>query len=86
MAIYGKPASSDILTFLKRDLMQKIWSLLLNDEFMHAYEHGIIIKCADGIDRRVYPRFFAYSADYPEKSVSSYTFVCVLTFSQSIII
>jgi hypothetical protein len=47
--------------------MHAIWELLLNPDFMHAYEHGIVICCADGITRRVYPRFFTYSADYPEK-------------------
>ncbi len=47
--------------------MQKIWALLLDAEFMEAYEHGIVITCADGISQRVYPRFFTYSADYPEK-------------------
>ncbi|KAK0479046.1 hypothetical protein EDD18DRAFT_1364490 [Armillaria luteobubalina] len=49
LATFDKPASSDLLTFLKRELMQKIWALLLDPNFMEAYEHGIIIKCADGI-------------------------------------
>jgi len=48
--------------------MQAIWTLLLDDEFMQAYEHGIVIECGDGIRRRVFPRFFTYSADTPEKS------------------
>ncbi len=43
--------------------------LLLDPEFMHAYVHGIVIECADGILHRVYPHFFTYSADYPEKYV-----------------
>jgi Plavaka transposase len=47
--------------------MQAIWDLLLDEEFLHAYEHGIIIECGDGVTRRVFPRFFTYSADYPEK-------------------
>lgn len=47
--------------------MQAIWALLLDDKFMHAYKYGIIIRCGDGITRRVFPRFFSYSADYPEK-------------------
>jgi len=42
-------------------------ALLLDDEFMHAYEFGIVIEFADGILRRVFPRLFTYSADYPEK-------------------
>jgi hypothetical protein len=39
----------------------------MDPAFMHAYEHGIVILCVDGILRRVFPRFFTYSADYPEK-------------------
>lgn len=49
--------------------MQSIWLFLLDDEFMHAYEHGVVIRCGDGIERRVFPRFLVYSADYPEKCV-----------------
>lgn len=66
-SIFGQSATAAVLTFLKRELMHKIWALLLDPTFMHAYVHGIIIKCADGILRRVFPRFFTYSADYPEK-------------------
>ncbi|KAK0226736.1 hypothetical protein EDD85DRAFT_923411 [Armillaria nabsnona] len=69
LTLFDKPASSELLTFLKRELMQKIWALLLDSEFMEAYEHGIVIACTDGISRRVYPRFFTYSADYPEKTL-----------------
>jgi hypothetical protein len=45
---------------------------LLDDKFLEAYEHGILIVCADGVTRRVFPRFFTYSADYQEKLVFSY--------------
>ncbi|THU99539.1 hypothetical protein K435DRAFT_794881 [Dendrothele bispora CBS 962.96] len=62
----GFPASSETLKHLKRELIQAIWSLILDPEFMHAYEHGILVKCGDGIVRRLFPRFFTYSADYPE--------------------
>ena len=41
--------------------------LILYDEFVHAWKHGIVITCNDGVTRRVYPRLFTYSADYPEK-------------------
>lgn len=51
--------------------MQSIWDILLDDDFMYAYEHGFIIECADGVIRRLFPRFFTYSADYPEKSLNS---------------
>jgi len=47
--------------------MQAIWALLLNDKFMHAYKYGIIVRYGDGVTRWVFPCFFSYSADYPEK-------------------
>ncbi|KAF9463410.1 hypothetical protein BDZ94DRAFT_1130921, partial [Collybia nuda] len=57
----------DLMTHCRRELMHGVWKFLLDDDFIHAYKYGMVIKCADGIDRRVYPRFFTYSADYPEK-------------------
>jgi len=49
--------------------MQAVWRFLLDAEFTHAYEHGIVIKFPNGIFRRVFPRIFTYAADYPEKYV-----------------
>jgi Plavaka transposase len=50
---------------------------------MHAYEHGIVIDCADGIRRRIFPRFFTYSADYPEKYAckSSTSSLCLIVLA-----
>ena len=64
---FGKPATADILTHLRRDLMHEVWRLILDDEFVDAYVNGIVITFPDGIQRRLFPRFFSYSADYPEK-------------------
>lgn len=51
--------------------MQAAWRhLVLDPEFMHAYQHGFVVKCSDGVTRRVFPRFVSYTADYPEKYVS----------------
>jgi hypothetical protein len=47
--------------------MHAIWRILLDEEFMDAYANGIIMDFPDGIQRRLFPRFFTYSADYPEK-------------------
>ena len=41
--------------------------LILNATFMTVYQLGILICFADQITRRVFPRLFAYMADYPEK-------------------
>ena len=58
---------SDILTHCKRELFHALWSILLDNEFVEAYRDGIVVQCYDGIYRRVFPRIFTYSADYPEK-------------------
>jgi hypothetical protein len=72
MNIFGEGTTDEVYTFCKRELIQAIWKLLLDGDFMHAYEHGIVIHCSDGVTRRIFPRFFTYSADYPEKFVRSF--------------
>jgi hypothetical protein len=42
-------------------------NVVLDEEFIEAWIHGIIISCHDGILRRFYPRIFTHSADYLEK-------------------
>ncbi|KAI0753029.1 hypothetical protein C8Q80DRAFT_1217334 [Daedaleopsis nitida] len=63
---YGEPPSAAILRLLKQDLMQHIWLLLLDTDFMHAVRHSMLVKCGDGIIQRIFPRIFTYMADYPE--------------------
>jgi hypothetical protein len=63
----GDGPSTDVLTHCRRELMHAVWAILLDNDFLYAYEHGIVILCPDGIFRRFYPRIFTYSADYPEK-------------------
>ncbi|KAJ3540172.1 hypothetical protein NMY22_g4410 [Coprinellus aureogranulatus] len=67
----GQPASANTITFLKRELIQAVWRLVLDGEFKAAYKDGLVIDCGDGITRRIFPRFFTYSADYPEKVMLS---------------
>lgn len=64
----GGPSEA-FLNHCQREFLQAQWKELLDDEFVDAYEHGVVIECCDGITRRFYLRIFAYSADYPEKSV-----------------
>ena len=53
-----------------REVFHAQWTIILDNEFLEAYAHGLVIDCCDGIQRRFYPRIFTYSADYPEKYVS----------------
>lgn len=70
IATFGEPATEDTLRHLRRELIHAVWQILLDDDFIDAYENGIVIMFPDGILRRLFPRFFTYSADYPEKCVN----------------
>jgi hypothetical protein len=61
------PATADMLRHLKRELIHAVWVLLMDDDFMEAYVHGLVTALADGVERLSFPRFFIHSADYPEK-------------------
>jgi len=62
-----KSGIAALYTHCRRELFQECWSILLDEEFLHAYSHGIVMTCADGILQRMFPKIFTYSADYPEK-------------------
>lgn len=63
----GGRVSAPLLAHCRRELFHGAWELILDTEFLEAYEHGVVITCRDGVVRRVYPRILSYSADYPEK-------------------
>jgi hypothetical protein len=65
--IASKTRRPALKTHCRHELMHEVWCLLMDDAFLQAYRHGIVIVCIDGVTRRVYPRIFTYSADYPEK-------------------
>ncbi|KAG6906039.1 hypothetical protein DXG01_016189 [Tephrocybe rancida] len=63
-----KKVSPELVAHCKRELAHEQWRLLLDDEFLEAYEHGIVLDwVGDGQKRRFYPRVMTYSCDYPEK-------------------
>jgi len=57
----------------RREVLHAQWDLLLDEEFIEAYEHGIVVQCCDGVERRFYLRIFTYSADYKEKYVELFS-------------
>jgi len=65
--INWKTQKKDILAHCRRELVHAVWRHILDSDFIHAMEYGIVIMGSDGVERRVYPRIFTYSADYPEK-------------------
>ncbi|KAG6863862.1 hypothetical protein C0991_002577 [Blastosporella zonata] len=65
--LFGRTPTPGIITFLWQELIQAVWKHLLSDKFKVIYASGIVLKCGDGIWRRLYPRFFGYSADYKER-------------------
>jgi len=67
MKVFGVPPPADVITHCRRELYHAVVTLILRGEFVEAYTHGVVIEFSDGISRRVFPRFYCYSADYPEK-------------------
>ncbi|KAK1216597.1 hypothetical protein PQX77_020771 [Marasmius sp. AFHP31] len=66
--LFDHAATDEVLRFVKRELIQLVWALILLDpSFVDAYLNGKLEQCADGIVRLLFPRLFAHSADYVEK-------------------
>jgi hypothetical protein len=53
-------------THCQREVLHAQLRVILDDDFMHAYEHGIEVYI-EKVWRRFYIRILTYSADYPEK-------------------
>ena len=70
MEAFGVPPPADVVTHCRRELFHAVIELILKGQLAEAYKHGILIEFPDGVTRRVFPRFYSYSADYPEKSVT----------------
>ncbi|KAI0665786.1 hypothetical protein C8Q78DRAFT_1072796 [Trametes maxima] len=67
---YGTAASADVLTFCKHELMQCVWLLLLDEEFMDTYKNGILVVCGDGVTCRIFPPFHDLLGRLPGKTDS----------------
>ncbi|KAG2343737.1 hypothetical protein BDR05DRAFT_947857 [Suillus weaverae] len=63
-----KGINSKFTTHCCREFFHEQWKTLLDDQFLEAYEHRIVIICCNSIPCRFYPRIFTYSADYPENA------------------
>lgn len=70
MKEFGVVPPVDVVTHCRRELYHAVIRLILEGRFAEAYKHGVVIEFPDGIYRRVFPRFYSYSADYPEKSAN----------------
>ncbi|KAG2051503.1 hypothetical protein BDR06DRAFT_973805 [Suillus hirtellus] len=65
----GKGVGHECITHCQHGLFQAQWRVLLNHEFLEAYEHRIMIMCCDGVKHRFYLWVFTYSTDYPENHI-----------------
>ena len=63
----GRGPSKSLIAHIRQEIMHAQWALLLDDDFLQIYVHGMVIECVDGVLRRFYPQIFTYLADYPEK-------------------
>ncbi len=51
----GKGPREPFMTHCHRDYVHAQWKELLDDEFLEAYEHGVVIECCDGLKCRFLP-------------------------------
>jgi hypothetical protein len=65
----GKIADKALLTHSRREYFHAALHLIFDEEFIHAYQYGVVMTFPDQISRRVFPRLITYAADYPEKSI-----------------
>ena len=65
----SKKLNPEFMAHCRQELTHEQWKIILDDEFLHVYQHGLVIECCDGVTYRFYPRIFTYSTDYPEKYV-----------------
>src|SRR5215472_13469008 len=63
----GKCPTDAFMTFCHHEFMHAKWKVVLDEDFIEAWKHSILIKCCDGISRRFYLCIFSHSGDYPEK-------------------
>ncbi|KIJ32462.1 hypothetical protein M422DRAFT_265630 [Sphaerobolus stellatus SS14] len=63
----GARTADSIKTNCRRELFHAALNILFDEKFLEAWKYGIVVDCLDGIKRRVFPRIFTWSADYPEK-------------------
>ena len=54
-----------------REALHAQLEVIFDSEFIHAYNHGIVLPCFDEEDRRFYPRVFIISADYKDKCITN---------------
>ena len=69
MKEFSVPPPPDVITYCRRELYHAVIQLILEGKFADTYKNGILIKFPDGITCCVFPRFYCYSANYPEKLV-----------------
>ncbi|KIK22775.1 hypothetical protein PISMIDRAFT_11343 [Pisolithus microcarpus 441] len=50
----GKYPGDVLTTHYNREFFHEQWKILLDDDFITAYKHGIVIICCDGIKRQFY--------------------------------
>ncbi|KAG6326332.1 hypothetical protein ID866_12757 [Astraeus odoratus] len=62
----GKVPRDAFFSHYHRELFHEQWKVLLDEEFLDAYQHGIVITSCDDVTQQFYLRIFIYSGDYPE--------------------
>ena len=60
-------ATDALMTHCHREIYHAALAQLLDEEFVAAWERGVVMDCYDGVRCCIFPWIFTWSADYPEK-------------------
>lgn len=60
-------ATDALMTHCQREIYHATLAQILDDDFVAAWEKGMVIDCYDGVSRCIFPWLFTWSADCPEK-------------------
>ena len=55
------------MTYCHHKIYDAQWDIILDNEFLAAYTHSIVVQCCDGVWCCFYPQISTYSTDYQEK-------------------
>ncbi|KAK7436112.1 hypothetical protein VKT23_019314 [Stygiomarasmius scandens] len=64
---FNSRPSKALLAYLKRELVQATWGVIMDEQFEEMFIDGKLMECYDKIIRHFFLKFHIYTADYLEK-------------------
>jgi len=63
----GNTLSGALMTHCHPEILHAQWQVLLNEDFINACQHGVVITWCNGVKHCFYSHIFTYSADFVDR-------------------